>query len=158
MSRIEDKLAEMGFELPEPWPYPNANRTAVVQVGSILYVSGHGPGLPDLPGVRTKGRVGEDVSIEEGYATARAVMLMIVASLKQFTGDLDRVKRVIRLFGMVNGAADFRNYPKVIDGASDFVYELWGPKFGQHARTAIGAGGLPHDIVVEINGEFEIAD
>ena len=158
MSRIEDKLAEMGFELPEPWPYPNANRTAVVQVGSILYVSGHGPGLSDLPGVRTKGRVGEDVSIEEGYATARAVMLMIVASLKQFTGDLDRVKRVIRLFGMVNGAADFRNYPKVIDGASDFVYELWGPKFGQHARTAIGAGGLPHDIVVEINGEFEIAD
>ena len=158
MSRIEDKLAEMGFELPEPWPYPNANRTAVVQVGSIIYVSGHGPGLPDLPGVRTKGRVGEDVSIEEGYATARAVMLMIVASLKQFTGDLDHVKRVVRLFGMVNGAQDFRDYPKVIDGASDFVYELWGPEFGQHARTAIGAGGLPHDIVVEINGEFEIAD
>jgi len=92
VSRIEDKLAEMSFELPEPCPYPNANRTAVVQVGSILYVSGHGPGLPDLPGVRNKGRVGEDVSIEEGYATARAVMLMIVASLKQFTGDLDHLK------------------------------------------------------------------
>ena len=121
-------------------------------------MSGHGPGLPDLPGVRTKGRVGEDVSIEEGNAKARAVMLMIVASLKQFTGDLNHVKRVVRLFGMVNGAQDFRDYPKVIDGASDFVYERWGPEFGQHARTAIGAGGLPHDIVVEINGEFEIAD
>ena len=124
----------------------------------MIYVSGHGPGLPDLPSVRTKGRVGEDVSIEEGYATARAVMLMIVASLKQFTGDLDHVKRVVRLFGMVNGAQDFRDYPKVIDGASGFVYKLWGPEFGQHARTAIGAGDLPHDIVVEINGEFEIAD
>ena len=85
-------------------------------------------------------------------------MLMIVASLQQFTGDLDRVKRVVRRYGMVNGGPDFRDYPKVIDGASDFVYELWGPEFGQHARTAIGAGGLPHDIVVEINGEFEIAD
>ena len=85
-------------------------------------------------------------------------MLMIVALLKQFTSDLDRVKRVVRLVGMVNGAQDFRDYPKVIDGASDFVYELWGHEFGQHARTAIGAGGLPHDIVVEINGEFEIAD
>ena len=70
MSRIEDKLTEMGFELQEPWPYPNANRTAVVQVGSILYVPDHGPGLPDLPGIRTKGQVGEDVSPEEGYATA----------------------------------------------------------------------------------------
>ena len=85
-------------------------------------------------------------------------MLMILASLKDFTGDLDRVKRVVRLFGMVNGGPDFRDYPKVIDGASDFVCDLWGPEFGQHARTAIGAGGLPHDIVVEINGEFEIVD
>lgn len=158
MSRIEAKLAEMGFELPEPWPYPNPNRTAVVQVGPILYVAGHGPGLPDLPDIRHKGKVGLDVTIEEGYSTARAVMLMIVASLKQFTGDLDRVKRVVRLYGMVNGGPDFRDYPKVIDGASDFVYELWGPEFGQHARTAIGAGGLPHDIVVEINGEFETTD
>jgi enamine deaminase RidA (YjgF/YER057c/UK114 family) len=113
--------------------------------------------LPDLPGIRHKGKVGLDVTVEEGYATARTVMLMIVASLKKFTGDLDRVKRVVRLYGMVNGESNFRDYPKVIDGASDFVYELWGPQFGQHARTAIGAGGLPHDIVVEINGEFEIS-
>lgn len=158
MSRLENKLAEMGFALPRAWPYPSPNRTAVVQVGPILYVSGHGPGLPDLPGVRQKGKVGVDVTVEEGQATARAVMLMILASLKEFTGDLDRVKRVVRLFGMVNGGPEFRDYPKVIDGASDFVYALWGPEFGQHARTAIGAGGLPHDIVVEINGEFEIVD
>ena len=85
-------------------------------------------------------------------------MLMILASLKDFTSDLDRVRWMVRLFGMVNGDPDFRNYPKVIDGASDFVCKPWGPEFGQHARTAIGAGGLPHDIVVEINGEFEIVD
>ncbi len=158
MSRIEQKLAEMGLALPQPWPYPSPSRTAVVRVGPILYVSGHGPGLPDLPGVRQKGKLGVDVTIEEGQATARAVMLMIVASLKQFTGDLDRVKRVVRLFGMVNGGPGFTDFPKVIDGASDFVYDLWGPEYGQHARTAIGAGGLPHDIVVEINGEFEVTD
>ena len=85
-------------------------------------------------------------------------MQIILSSLKDFTDDLDQVKRVVRLFGMVNGGPDFRDYPKVIDGASDFVCELWGPEFGQHARTAIGAGGLPHDIVVEINGEFELVD
>jgi len=144
--------------LPKIWPYPSPNRTGVVKVGPILYVSGHGPGLPDLSGVRQKGKVGVDVTIEEGYATARAVMLMILASLKDFTGDLDRVKRVVRLFGMVNGGPAFNQYPQVIDGASDLAYELWGPEFGQHARTAIGAGGLPHDIVVEINGEFEVAN
>ena len=108
--------------------------------------------------MRQKGKVGVDVTIEEGQATARAVMLMILASLKGFTSDLDRVKRVVRLFGLVNGGPDFRDYPKVIDGASEFVCELWGPEFGQHARTSIGASGLPHDILVEINGEFEIVD
>ena len=122
-------------------------------------MSGHGPGLPDLPGVRTKGRVGENISIEEGNAKARAVILMIVASLKQFTGDLDHVKRVFRLVwhGQM-GRPIFGSYPEVIDGASDFVYALWGAEFGQHTRTAIGASGLPHDITVEINGELEISD
>ena len=81
---------------------------------------------------------------------------MIIASLKQFTGNLDRVKRVVRLYGMVNGGPNFTDHPKVIDGASDFAFELWGSQFGQHARTAISAGGLPHDIVVEINGAFKI--
>ena len=115
----------MGLALPKAWPYPRPNRTAVVQVGPILYVSGHGPGLPDLPVVRPNGKVGVDVTIDEGQATARAVMLMILASLRDFTGDLDRVKRVVRLFGMVNGGPDFRDFPKVIDGASGFVYDPW---------------------------------
>ncbi|MEE2688881.1 MAG: RidA family protein [Pseudomonadota bacterium] len=158
MSFLEKKVVAMGYTLPKPWPYPSPNRTAVVRVEPILFVSGHGPGLPHLPGVRHKGKVRIDVSLEEGQATAHAVMLMILASLKEFTGNLDRVKRVVPLFGMVNSSPNFWDYPEVIDGASDFVYELWSPKFGQHARNAIGASGLPHDIVVEVNGEFEISD
>ena len=114
----------MGYALPKLWPYPSSNRTAVVRVGPILFVSGHGPGLPHLPGVRHKGKVGIDVTLEEGQATARAVMLMILASLKEFTGNFDRVIRVVRLFGMVYCRPGSRDCPKVIDGASGFVYEL----------------------------------
>jgi enamine deaminase RidA (YjgF/YER057c/UK114 family) len=98
----------------------------------------------------------EELTIEEGYATARAVALSMLSSLKQELGDLDRVKRVIRLYGMVNVAPGFDRMPEVIDGASDFFYDLFGPKFGQHARTAVGVAELPHGIPVEINGEFEL--
>ena len=82
--------------------------------------------------------------------------LSILASLKQQLGDLDRIKRVVRLFGMVNAAPGFDQMPQVIDGASDFFYELFGPEIGQHARSAVGLAELPHGIPVEINGEFEL--
>ena len=94
--------------------------------------------------------------MEEGYATARAVALAILASLKQELGDLDRIKRVIRLFCMVNVAPGAECLPFVIDGASDFFYELFGSKAGQHARTVLGVAELPNGIPVEINGEFEL--
>lgn len=108
------------------------------------------------PGVKAKGKVGRELSVEEGYATARAVALSMLSSLKQELGDLDRVKRVIRLYGMVNVAPGFDRMPEVIDGASDFFYEVFGPRYGQHARTAVGLAELPHGIPVEINGEFEL--
>ncbi len=108
------------------------------------------------PNVKPKGKLGQDLTIQEGYATARAVALSILSSLKLELGDLDRVKRVIRLFGMVNAAPGFDRMPDVIDGASDFFYELFGPKFGQHARSAVGLAELPHGIPIEINGEFEL--
>jgi enamine deaminase RidA (YjgF/YER057c/UK114 family) len=155
MSVIEDKIKAMGYSLPEPFKFPNPNRTGCVVVGSIIYASGHGRNMTG-PNVKMKGKVGRDVTIEEGYATARAVALSILASLKQELGDLDRVKRVIRLYGMVNVAPGFDRMPEVIDGASDFFYEVFGPKAGQHARTAIGVAELPHGIAVEINGEFEL--
>lgn len=155
MSAIEDKLKSMGHTLPEPFRFPNPNRTGCVVVGSVVFVSGHGRDLGG-PRVKGQGKVGRDLSVEEGYATARAVALSILASLKAELGDLDRIKRVVRLFGMVNVAPGFDRMPQVIDGASDFFYELLGPKAGQHARTAVGMAELPHGIPVEINGEFEL--
>jgi enamine deaminase RidA (YjgF/YER057c/UK114 family) len=97
-----------------------------------------------------------DLTIEEGYATARLAALSILSSLKQELGELERIKRIVRLMGMVNVTPGFDRMPEVIDGASDFFYELLGPKNGQHARTAVGLAELPHGIPVEINGEFEL--
>ena len=146
----------MGYTLPAPFLFPKENRTGCVLVGNILFVSGHGRNLPDLPGVKHAGKVPADVSVEEGYATARAVALSMLASLKQELGDLDRVRRLIRLFGMVNVTPGFDRMPEIIDGASDFFFEVLGPVNGKHARTAVGMAELPHCITVEINGEFEI--
>ena len=115
-------------------------------VGPIVFVSGHGRDLPALPGVKHAGKLGKDVTIEEGYATSRAAALSILASLKAELSDLDRIKRLVRLFGMVNVAPGFDRMPQVIDGASDFFYELLGPKMGQHARSAVGLAELPHGI------------
>ena len=156
MSTLEDKLRRMGCEIPPPFRFPNPNRTGCVVVGSIVFVSGHGRDLPSLPNVKHVGKLGRDVTIEEGYATARAVALSMLASLKQQLGDLDRIKRIVRLFGMVNAAPGFDRMPQVIDGASDLFFELLGAQNGQHARSAVGLAELPHGIPVEINGEFEL--
>ncbi len=156
MSQLENKLRLMGYEIPPPFQFPNPNRTGCVAAGSIVFVSGHGRDLPSLPQVKHAGKLGREVTIEEGYATARAVALSILASLKTELRDLDRIKRIVRLFGMVNVAPGFDRMPQVIDGASDFFYELLGPQNGQHARSAVGMAELPHGIAVEINGEFEL--
>jgi hypothetical protein len=157
MGKIEAKLKAMGYTLPPPFTFPKNNRTGCTQLGNLLLLSGHGLELPKLPGVRQSGKLGVDVSLEEGYATARAVALTMMATIKAHAGELDRVKRVLRLFGMVNCAADFTQQPQVIDGASDLFFELWGPESGKHARSAVGLVALPRGIAVEINGEFEIA-
>ena len=156
MAAIESRLKEMGYELPPPVVFPKNNRTGCTQAGTLLLLSGHGLELPKLPGVRQTGRFGVDVTVEEGYATARAVALTMLATIKAHCGDLDRVKRVLRLFGMCNCTPEFGQQPQVIDGASDLFFELWGPEFGRHARTAVGLAALPRGIAVEINGEFEL--
>jgi hypothetical protein len=156
MGKIESKLRGMGYELPPPFTFPNNNRTGCTQAGALLLLSGHGLSLPKLPGVRQAGKLGADMSVEEGYATARAVALTMLATIKQHAGDLDRVKRVLRLFGMCNCTPEFEQQPAVIDGASDLFFELWGPEFGKHARSAVGHVALPRGIAVEINGEFEL--
>jgi len=156
--RIEARLRALGYELPPPFTFPRANRTGCTRSGRILYLSGHGLDLPRLPGVRQRGRFGVDMSLEEGYATARAVALTMLATVKAHCGSLDRVTRVLRLFGMVNCTPDFEQPPQVIDGASDLLFELYGPDRGCHARSAVGHISLPRGIAVEINGEFEIAE
>ena len=158
MTTIEERLREKGFELPPVFVFPKANRTGCTQSGSILYLSGHGLDLPRLPGVRQTGKFGVDMTVEEGYATARAVALTMLATIKGHCGDLARVKRVLRLFGMCNCTPDFGQQPQVIDGASDLFFDLWGPELGKHARSAVGQVALPRGIAVEINGEFELHD
>src|ERR1700719_5268979 len=138
MSVLEEKIKAMGHVLPTPFKFPNPNRTGCVVVGSIVFASGHGRYNAPPPGIKTVGKLGRDLTVEEGYATARLVALSMLASLRQELGELDRVRRVIRLFGMVNVAPGFDRMPDVIDGASNFFYQLFGPKFGQHARTAVG--------------------
>ncbi len=156
MGTIETRLKQMGYDLPPAFVFPKNNRTGCTQAGNILYLSGHGLELPKLPKVRQTGKFGVDITVEEGNATARAVALTMLATIKVHCGDLDRVKRVLRLFGMCNCTGDFVQHPWVIDGASDLFFELWGPEFGKHARTAVGQVSLPRGIAVEINGEFEL--
>ena len=157
MSEIEARLRKLGYELPPPFTFPKNNRTGCTQTGKLLLLSGHGLALPQLPGVRQTGKLGADMTVDEGYATARAVALTMLATLKAHYGELDRVKRVLRLYGMCNCTPDFTQQPAVIDGASDLFYELWGPEYGCHARSAVGHVALPRGIAVEINGEFELA-
>ena len=157
MSALEDKLARMGYTLPPPFKFPHPNRTGCVVVGNIVFVSGHGRDLPSLPNVRHTGKVGRDLSEEEGYATARAVALSMLASLNQQLGNLDRIKRIVRLFGMVNVAPGFNQTTAVINGFSEFIIELYGPERGAHTRSAVGMAALPLDISVEIEAEVEVS-
>lgn len=156
MGRIEQRLRDMGFTLPEPRRFPSPNRRGCVRVGTMLFVSGHGPHHPGMS-VRHRGRLGADMIVEEGYRAAQAAILAILATVKQEAGDLDAVRRVVRLQGMVNATPEFEDHPKVIDGASDLVLELFGPDTGCHARAAVGMSGLPRGQPVEISGEIELA-
>lgn len=155
MGAIEKKLAEMGYAVPDPWKYPSPNRRGCVRVGNVLYLSGHGPHHPNMD-VKVHGKLGADMNVAEGYTSSRATALMMLATIKKEVEDLDRVKRVIRLFGMVNCTPDFSQTPGVIDGASDLFLELFGPDRGCHARCAVGMASLPRGQAVEINGEFEV--
>ena len=150
----EARLAELKLELP-PAPKPMGVYKLVVVVGNLAYVSGHGPLKPDLSLI--KGRVGTDLSLDEGKAAARQVGLAILASLRAHFGSLDRIKRVIKTLGMVNSAPDFLEHPKVINGCSELFAEIWGPDHGVGARSAVGLGPLPGNIAVEIEVIFELA-
>ena len=154
---IEARLAAMGLTLPEPRRFPSENRQGCVLVGGVMFVSGHGPHHPGMDIVR-RGKLGAELSVEQGYEVAKACGLSILATLRAALGDLDRVSRVVRLMGMVNCTPTFELMPKVVDGASDLFFELFGPERGRHARAAVGMASLPRQQPVEISGEFEVSD
>jgi enamine deaminase RidA (YjgF/YER057c/UK114 family) len=150
---IEAKLAEMGLSLPEA-PSPVGNYVGAVRVGNLLFVSGHGP--RQLDGHRiTAGKVGRDLTTEQAYEVAKSVVLNCLASVKREVGDLDRVKRIVKLLGMVNCTDTFTEHPQVINGASDLLVTLYG-EAGRHARSAVGMQQLPMSIPVEIEMIVEI--
>ena len=119
-------------------------------------IAGHGPQNPDGTVAGPFGKVGSEVSVEEGYAAARLTALSMLANIKRELGDLDRVSNWIRVFGMVNSAPDFDRHPSVINGFSDLIHELYGLERGRHARSAIGVAALPFRICVEVEAEIEI--
>lgn len=157
--QIESKLEAMGLVLPPPMQAPGGMRLPfawVVVRGNRVIVSGHGPQHPDGTLAGPLGKVGTDLTVEQGYAAARLVALSILGSLKRELGDLDRIVAWTRVFGMVNAAPDFTHHPAVINGFSDLIIELWGPEAGRHARSAVGMSSLPFHIPVEIEAEVEI--
>jgi len=154
MGRVEDRLHKLGITLPAPLELPSPNRTAVVQVGQMLYVSGHGAALLEDDTVRRRGKVDLDITEAEAQATARALAIKMIATLKHHLGDLDRVEKVVKILGMINAHPDFERPNAVLNGASDLFYEAFGPDIGQHARSSIGVETLVDRQPVEIEGIF----
>jgi enamine deaminase RidA (YjgF/YER057c/UK114 family) len=149
----ESRLAELKLELP-PAPKPVAVYKPLVVAGNMAYVSGHGPLKPDKTLIT--GRVGADLDVAKGKEAARQVGLAILATIRAQLGSLDRVKRVIKVLGMVNSTPDFKDHPAVINGCSELFAEIWGQEDGIGARSAVGMGSLPGNIAVEIEAIFEI--
>ncbi len=149
---IERRLEELGIELP-PVPQPAGNYVHAVRTGNLLFLAGKGPWNPD--GTMPTGKVGRDVSVEEAYQHARSVGLVLLAVLKQELGDLDRVRRIVKVLGMVNAEPDFGQHPEVINGCSDLFVQIFGER-GRHARSAVGMGSLPRGITVEIEAIVEV--
>jgi hypothetical protein len=159
VAKIEAKLAALGLVLPPPLKAPPGVVLPFQFVrvsGRRAFVSGHGPQADDGSIAKPLGKVGKDLSVEEGYTAARLVGLAILGSLKRALGDLDRIAAWNRVFGMVNSAPGFNRQPAVINGFSDLVLELYGPAVGAHSRSAVGMAELPFDILVEIEGEVEL--
>jgi enamine deaminase RidA (YjgF/YER057c/UK114 family) len=153
VARVDARLRELGIGLPEP-PPPVANYVRAVRAGNLVFLSGHG--TREGGEYRYLGKLGRDLTTEEGYRAARLVMLNCLASLKEEIGDLDRVKRIVKLLGMVNSAPDFIQQPQVINGASDLLVAVFGPERGTHARSAVGMGSLPMGMSVEIEMIVEV--
>jgi enamine deaminase RidA (YjgF/YER057c/UK114 family) len=152
-SKPEARIQELHLNLPAP-PKPVAKYKPAVQVGNMLYVSGHAPMKVD--GKSIDGKVGADLTLDQGKEAARQVGLTILATVRNTLGSIDRVKRLIKTLGMVNATPEFRDHPRVINGFSELMAEVFGEEAGVGARSAVGMNSLPGNIAVEIECIFEV--
>ena len=154
MNKPEEQLKALGIELPVPVK-PVANYVTNLQVNNLLYLSGHAfSGKPTSVDI---GKLGRDLTVDQGYQAARNAAICVQATVKQALGDMSRVKRIVRVLGMVNATEDFEDHPEVINGFSDLMVEVFGEK-GIHVRSAVGMGSLPRGIAVEIEVTLEVEE
>jgi len=156
---VSARLRALGMSLPPPLRVPDGvilPFAPVHVIGTRVLISGHGPQHADGSMAGGVGRVGDELDEAQGYAAARATALSMLASLERSLGSLERIKRWVRVFGMVRCAPGFQRLPNVINGCSDLLLALWGPELGQHARSAVGMAELPFGIPVEIEAEAEL--
>ncbi|MEQ8905186.1 RidA family protein [Ekhidna sp.] len=151
---VEARITDMGITLSEP-PAPVANYVNAVRTGNLVFMAGKGPNLPE--GGYVTGKLGETLTVEEGYEAAKLVAQAQLSALKAEIGDLNKVVRIVKVLGMVNCAPDFANQPEVINGFSDTMVEVFGDR-GKHARAAVGMASLPRNIAVEIEMIVEVQD
>jgi len=158
---IEERLENLGWVLPAPFKTPSGARYPFVWVrkhGRRGLVSGHLPLAPDGSLAEPRGKVGAELTLEQGQAAARLVALSVLSTLRRDLGSLDRISAWLRVFGMVNVAPTFGNIPGVINGFSQVLIDVFGDERGAHARSAVGMANLPFDVPVEVEAEIEIAD
>lgn len=151
---IESKLKAMNIVLTVPAP-PTANFVKTVRVGNLVYTSGHGPDKPG--GGQITGKVGDDLTLEQGREAARLTGIALLSSLKAEIGNLNKVKRIVKVLGLVNCAPSFTHQPQVMNAFSDMIVEVFGEN-GKHARSAVGTNALPGNIAVEIEMIVEVTD
>lgn len=152
-STVQARIRKLGFELPTP-PQPIGDYVGAVRVDNMVYVSGQGPIRDGAPVYR--GKLGQDLDVKAGREASELVILNALAALQAEIGSLDRVRRIVKLYGMVNSTPDFTEMPKVIDGASELLTAIFGDR-GRHARTAVGFMSLPLNIAVEIEMVVEVS-
>lgn len=151
---VEQRLNELGIELSSPSP-PTANFVRTVKVGNLVFLSGHGPDKPE--GGRVIGKVGGDLSLEQGNEAARLTGISLLSSLKAEIGDLNKIRRFVKVTGMVNADPSFTEHSQVVNGFSDLMVEIFGDD-GKHARAAVGMSSLPFNMAVEIEAIVEVTD